>query len=120
MKRHFMSSDSHPNDWEIPAWHPDFGDPMQEVNMLREFSLALLREQPTFRCQLITLEEGYLFVRILFPDDHRHAQLYVVVGDGRKRFAMYTFDGDNEVNEVYFDQLNDGLKELSRAIGGHD
>ena len=106
---------THPNTWEVPTWHPDFGDPEIEIEMLRGFCVKAIQFFPNLTTDLVTPEEGYLNVDV-FDDSKKIAELHVVVDDEKRRFGLFGFDGEEETEELYFLEHDQGLKELSKLL----
>lgn len=103
----------HPNDWKIPSWHSDFGDPNQEVGRLREFCIEAIAINKDLKARLVSLEDGYLYVD-MSVGGKKIAELYMVDGKDCKRYGLFTFDGDEEIGEDYFSNIGEGI-ELLRA-----
>lgn len=108
-----------PRTWKVPVWHPDFGDPKVEVDMLRKFCLGLIEAIPDLRAEIVFPEEGYLNVDISREDGRKIAEVHVVADDDRQKFALFGFDESVETGlEHYFSDLSDGIELVSSMITG--
>ena len=109
---------SDPNNWTAPNWHPDSGDPEEELRMLREFCLRLLRQRPDYSVQLDVFEEGYMKVD-LFRGTAKVGELYIVDGPkgGTRRFGLFLFSGNDE-EEYYFNEIDEGLRYMPLGTAG--
>lgn len=93
--------------WTVPKWHPDFGDAKVEFDMLKEFSSELLRRNQNYSLKLDCYEEGYMSVDI-FSEDNKYAELHVVDRDSGKAYGLFLMGKSDD--EIYFTDLNEGLK----------
>ena len=57
-------SHQHPEHWQSPQWHPDYGDAGIELDQLRSFAIKLLSAVPTARVALEIPEPGLMYVRV--------------------------------------------------------
>ncbi len=106
---------TNPSEWQIPTWHPDWGNPAIEVGMLREFCVKAIEQFPNLSMELSTFEEGYLNVDVS-RDGQKVAEIYIVSGNENRSFAIFGFDGEKEADEQYFSEYAQGLMMLEEML----
>lgn len=104
-----------PLTWHVPEWHPDLGDPQEEVRHLSSFANALLAILPHTCVELESPEPGLLYLAVRLPDG-RLAEVYsTVAGDQphARRYGMF-FDPDaSGETEIYAESIEDALSQLT-------
>ena len=109
---------SNPNNWTAPNWHPDWGNPEAELEMLKHFCLPLLEHCPDYSVELQIPEPGLMYVDI-FLKTTKVGELYIVAGlkdQPTQRYGLFVFLEDEE--EYYFDEVDEGLGYLTGNADG--
>jgi hypothetical protein len=83
-------------DWVIPNWHPDFGNPKEELLILQKTCLFLHNFNTSLTFQLDCYEEGYMRIEI-DKENIFWGELHVV-DVSTKRIGLFKPDGE----ELYF------------------
>jgi len=99
--------------WKAPTWHPDFGDPAVEFDMLIDFCRKLLSIDNQFNLKLDTPEDGYINVDIFDQDGNKYGELYIVDDEDNKKYGLF-YDMNTDEKEVYFDSIEEGLSYLRK------
>jgi len=100
----------HPDAWHCPGWHPDYGDAAAELEMLRAFSLRLIRRAPRLHARLDIFEPGYMKVDIT-RGGRKLGELYTspgCAGDPVPGYRLYLF-GDHGESEHEFREIDEGV-----------
>lgn len=106
---------TNPSTWGIPTWHPDFGNPAVEVEMLRAFCIKAIEKFPSLTMALMAPEEGYLNVEVKI-DGQKIAEIHIVSDDDSQRFGIFGFVGAHENDEQYFFEHDRGLELLESML----
>ncbi len=106
---------TNPINWEAPTWHPDFGNPTVEVEMLRAFCIKAIERFPNLTTALLTPEEGYLHVEVN-KSSKKLAEIHIVSDEANQRFGIFGFDGGDESGEQYFLENDEGLRILEKML----
>lgn len=104
---------SQPIEWSNPEWHSDFGNPEKEIELLKVFCSEAFQVFEALSTNLVSPEEGLLFVEI-FLSNNKVAELYIVEERGGKKYSLFTFNKNKETGEYYFNKVSDGIKLLSK------
>ena len=108
--------DSDPHTWTAPSWHPDYGDPQEELQLLKDFCLRLLQKHPAYSVQLAVPEEGYMNIDV-FRGTTKVGELYIVDNVAGKRDRRYgLFLSENCEEEHYFEEIEQGLAYLADDV----
>lgn len=107
---------TNPINWKSPTWHPDFGNPAVEVEMLRAFCIKAIEKFPNLTTALLIPEEGYLHVEVN-KLGKKLAEIHIVPDEANQRFGIFGFDGEDEVGEQYFSEHDEGLWILETMLG---
>lgn len=94
--------------WVAPSWHPDFGDPQRELDLLKAFCRRLLQEVSGLSVTLECLEDGYMKVVV-----QRGAELMAevfVVERGEANELCLCMPGDRNKEELYFSNIEQGIQ----------
>lgn len=97
-----------PNEWKIPVWHKDFGDPRIELNLLKQFCNKLLQSNNSYSIELDCFEEGYMKVDI-YKKSIKYGEVYITELNGKKQYGLF-ITKNNDEEEIYFSDITDGLK----------
>jgi len=89
------------NQWKTPKWHPDFGDPSQELNLLKTLCFKIIELGYDFNFELDCFEEGYICVYGL--KNNKLFFEFQVVNPDKNIIGIFLENGD----ENYFSELNE-------------
>lgn len=92
-----------PGKASCPNWHPDHGDPAEEIKLLRSF-YDHLQPGSGVSARLVEHEPGYLSL-LLDRDGSEIAEVMIVEGEDEPRFGVFLRDADDE--EHYFTSAED-------------
>ena len=102
------------NEWKVPNWrhwHPDYGDPGIEFEMLKSFcTYCVEKKELTFYLDWLEDEEGYMYVYIYY-NNKEIGYLNIVNEKGKLKFGYFS-----ELQEVYFDTNEAGFLAISKDI----
>lgn len=107
-----MKRSDYPENWRCPTWHPDFGDPTDELELLRSLAVHLIRAIPTSQVSLEIPEPGLMMLRITVPRGHS-AEVHSVPGLTReegRRFAIFVSPGYPDEIEKYRNSVDETVK----------
>lgn len=106
---------SSPDKWISPKWHPDYGDPVAELDRLRSLAIAIQDAIPGVRFILDTTEPGLIEVTVILKNDTSIRLLSVPAanGFGTNRYAMFIYPDSPDEIEIYFDSIEASLLYLS-------
>lgn len=99
MKEIMTSED--PDNWAMPQWHEDYGDPVPELEHLRSLGRMLIAEAGFSTC-LKMPEPGLMFLAVRTPSGHSFEIFSLTKGDcvSDRKFALFSADvGEGE--EIY-------------------
>jgi hypothetical protein len=121
-----VPSQSDPQSWHSPQWHPDHGDPAIELEHLRSFAVALLSAVPEATAILEVPEPGLMDVRVGLARG-MVAEVYSVPSmedEGQRRFAIFLCPDTVDESEVYAESVEDasnlfGLLSSGPRNGAH-
>ena len=102
---------SNPSEWTAPKWHSDFGDASEELEMLKKFCILLIRRKPEYNTELDCFEEGYMKVNI-YKKKNKYAELYITNKNNNKRYGLFLAIDTIDEDEIYFSDLDEGLKKF--------
>ena len=110
-----MANNNSPQDWNMPLWHSDFGDPSLEFEALQSLALALSETEPGAKATLETPEPGLMDARIALPNGlvaEVHS-VSVSQGSSRRRFAVFLSPDSEGETENYFDSIEQAVQFLT-------
>ncbi|QDT44762.1 hypothetical protein Pan241w_48780 [Gimesia alba] len=108
---------SDPKTWCVPNdWHADWQqNAVSELEALKSFSIAILKQWPELVCELDLIEEGYLKVD-LSRNDLKLAEIYANVEKMGVVFSLYIpIDQPNE-QEHHFRVVAEGIELLQEIV----
>jgi hypothetical protein len=105
-----------PSSWTAPRWHPDFGDPEQELQLLRKFAQRL-RERTECLVQLRFVEEGYMTVDLYERGNERFGTVCVTTRDRDATSRSFALFIDRDTREYYFREVEDGIARICEFLG---
>ena len=104
------------DDWAAPDWHPDYGDPELELELLRTFCRAARSKAPDLEFLLRSFEAGGLCVDIKNGGD-TIAELYVSDA-GDALLSLFVVDDRDECTaELAFTDFEKGIAFLLASTG---
>jgi hypothetical protein len=105
--------------WQVPDWHPDFGDARAECEHLQRLAVAVLSKIPRSKVELIVPEPGLMIVQIVKPDGII-AEVYSVDGskepEGR-RYGLFLSPGTPQEKELYASSVSQAVGFLTAETG---
>lgn len=104
-----------PNTWQPPQWHPDFGDPISQLEPLRAFSQRLLLAEPKAIVVLEAPEPGLLYVRGILPNA-KMFEVHSVPSPqhfGMRRLGVFMNPDTDHETERYFDLPDEAIAFLN-------
>ena len=111
-----MNSSMEPSDpktWTAPEWHPDFGDPTEELESLRAVSAAILNSIPQAPVRLECVEEGYMSVEVT-QRGVTIGEVNVVDSDSTdQRFGVFIETAEQD-DEAYFSDVTSVVAHIAR------
>ncbi|MBK6897122.1 MAG: hypothetical protein IPH06_11075 [Alphaproteobacteria bacterium] len=94
--------------WVLPVWHHDFGDPVLEFNLLKNFVSASSQKLPQLDYKLDAFEEGYLCVVVLH-NQRKIAELHVTNTEAQE-LSLFLFDSSgDDLKEMTFRSFDSGI-----------
>lgn len=86
--------------WMAPQWHPDFGDPKVELEMLRAAARELMTRDETFAVELDCFEEGYMKLKLI-RGGSAVADIYIVTPGDKRLWGVFMHgpSGDESYHE---------------------
>jgi hypothetical protein len=107
-----------PTSWDVPDWHPDFGDAKAECEHLRELAAAVLSTIPRSAVELIVPEPGLMFLQIVTPDGIA-AEAYSLgdtKGTKNRRYGLFLSPGTPREQEFYANSVRQAIGILQEGL----
>ncbi len=98
--------------WSPPNWSENFGDPVGELDALREFCVALADQNPEYCTLLNCFEDGYMSVDIVINCGAKVAEVMIVDSDDHI-FGLFFRPNDDE---FYFNTIDEGLEKFAQGL----
>jgi hypothetical protein len=107
-----------PNDdisgWQVPKWHPDFGDAARELELLKAVASRLVTHGTCLNVDLECYEEGYMNVNVL-RGSVKIAEIHVVPADLDGRMLGLFFTDARPDSEWYFKEPDELVEKLTEC-----
>lgn len=113
-----MTTNQLPQDWQPPQWHPDFGDPIIQLEHLRSFAIGLLSAIPNVKAVLETPEKGLMDVRVELPNG-KIVEVHSIpaLGSiGYRRLAVFVSPDTVDEIEHYLDSAGAAVEFVSAQV----
>ena len=87
--------------WKVPNWHKDWGNPENELDLLKEYCTQIFKINQSFKFELDCFEEGYMCVKI-YVHKKLLGEIYAVKSEIHE-IGLFLENGE----EVYFSNLKE-------------
>jgi hypothetical protein len=96
-----MVNYSEPVHWEVPTWHPDFGDVNAELEHLRDLANVLTEEIPLLSVGLSVPEAGIMFLQVANRTKGALGEIYSLQMNGETKYGVFLYPNSSAEEEHY-------------------